>query len=373
MGQAINIQEIPLKDGTVITVFQSSPKSELSISRDGTVLTQGKYVQTDFSNSRKSFKNHQLLGNFHQEKFSGNLEKFFSKIKYPLDLGSGAVSTLLDYLKSQGYPDDNYPNLTTWVIVPKPDKTPTGVAFKNIFKHLVDESFLHGSSKDYELDVYMTKITPETTEVKFRVDIPIHIYNKCMEDTNISYRPEVKYIESNSLSYLHERMREYSSQALSISDLVRFSEKSRKMIGIVFKSGENSVRDSFNFSYLGQKLTTSFNWFIVYEFDDSNSILGGKKYYTWKKMVNKNQNLSGIKEFEGLDGIVDLQKEGRKSYLTGKPEGILIEWTQEREDFLTSLESKFRKLSENLNEFLSDLDDKKLDLLIVNSSLNLLN
>jgi hypothetical protein len=59
--------------------------------------------------------------------------------------------------------------------------------------------------------------------------------------------------------------------------------------------------------------------------------------------------------------------------LTRKPEGVLIEWTQEREDFLTLLEQKFRNLSSNLNEFLSDLNEDKLDLLIGSSSLNLLN
>jgi hypothetical protein len=369
MGRVVNIEEIPLKDGIIITVFQSSPKSEIGISRDGTVISQKHFVQSEFSNARKIYRNHQLLGNFHQEKFSDKLEKFLLKIGYPLDPGSSAVSTLSKYLEAQGYPINSDPNLTTWVIVPKPDKAPTGASFKNVFR-LVSEEFIHSSFKDYELDVYMTKITPETKEIKFRVDIPPHIYNKCMEDNDVENRPQTKYIESNALSHLHSEMQGYSSQALVISDLVRDSQKSRKMIGIVFNSSESPVRDSYNFSYLGQKINTTFNWFLIYEFDNSHSLGASKKYYTWKKVISKN---SSIKKYGDFDGIVDLESKGEKSYLTGKPEGVLIEWTQEREDFLTLLEQKFRNLSTNLNDFLSNLDEKKLDLLIGSSSLNLLN
>jgi hypothetical protein len=192
-----------------------------------------------------------------------------------------------------------------------------------------------------------------------------------MEDNDVENRPQTKYIELNTLSHLHSEMQGYSSQALSIAELVRDSQKSRKMIGIVFSSSENSVRDSYNFSYLGQKINTTFNWFLIYEFNNSSNSLGAsKKYYTWKKVVNKN---SSIIRYNGADGIIDLESKGEKSYLTRKPEGVLIEWTQEREDFLTLLEQKFRNLSSNLNEFLSDLNEDKLDLLIGSSSLNLLN
>jgi hypothetical protein len=371
MGQVLNIREFPLLEDVIITVFQSSPKSEIGISRDGTVISQKHFAQSEFNNARKIYRNHQLLGNFHQEKFSGKLEKFLSKIGYPLDPGSGAVSTLRKYLETQGYPRDSYPNLTTWIIVPKPDKSYTGTPFNNVFKDLPDESFLPGRSNDYTLPVYMTKITPQITEIKFRVDIPKHIYKKCMGDSDPDARPQTNYIESNSLSELHKQISIYSSQALRIADLARSSEKSRKMIGIVFNSKENSVRDNFNFAYLGQKITTSFNWYTIYEYQD-NSLLGGKKYYAWKKMMS-GHNLSSLKEFEGMKGIVDLETKGQKSHLINKPEGILVEWTQEREDFLSTLEGKFRTLSSNLNEFLSDLDSEKLDLLIGNSSLNLLN
>jgi len=41
-----------------------------------------------------------------------------------------------------------------------------------------------------------------------------------------------------------------------------------------------------------------------------------------------------------------------------------MDWIQEREDFLSKVEMNFKKLSDSLNEYLTDLDGDKLDLLI---------
>ena len=48
---------------------------------------------------------------------------------------------------------------------------------------------------------------------------------------------------------------------------------------------------------------------------------------------------------------------------------MVISWTQQREDFLIQLEEKFRSLSVNLNSFLSELDEDKLQSLIENAHL----
>jgi hypothetical protein len=369
MSFAKNIREIPI-NGSIITVFQAPTSASFSISKDGTILSEGKYIQTDFSNAKKKFKNHQLAGNFHQEKFGGKIKKFLDSIEFPISKGTTPVSSILEYLKLQGYPSDDYPNLTTWVIVPKPNKSTSGkTCFLNTFKGLPDESFEYCSYKNYDLNVYMTKITPEVTEVKFHVQIPSHIYKKCMENNDVSQRPETNYIESVSLGTLHEKMREYGSIAKHISDLEKSSKNCKKMILISFKSSETSLRDNFNFSYLGQKISTSFNWCVIYEYSDS--LNGTKKYFTWKKMMS-GHNLSGLSEYEGLSGIVDFESSGRKSHLTNRPDGVLVQWTKEREEFLSSLEDNFRALSDKLNFFLSDLDDEKLTELISNSELKLI-
>lgn len=41
----------------------------------------------------------------------------------------------------------------------------------------------------------------------------------------------------------------------------------------------------------------------------------------------------------------------------------MIPWTQEREDFLTAIETNFKILSDNLNTYLKDLNPEKLDAL----------
>jgi hypothetical protein len=92
--------------------------------------------------------------------------------------------------------------------------------------------------------------------------------------------------------------------------------------------------------------------------------MDGKKYFTWKKNM---ANGTTIGEFREFKGVVDLEVKGIKSHLGTRPQGVLIEWTQEREEFLFALENKFRNLSDNLNEFLSDLNNEKIDKLISSS------
>jgi hypothetical protein len=157
-------------------------------------------------------------------------------------------------------------------------------------------------------------------------------------------------------------MMDYCNQAVHVRQMEKDSEKHNKMIVISFKSSETSIRDTFNFAYLGQKIDTSFNWCVVYKYIDT---WGSAQYFTWKRL-NK-MNFSGISDLPNENSIQHTEKQGRKFYIHGRPAGVMVEWTQEREDFLLALESKFRQLSNNLNEFLKDIDAEKLDMLIENS------
>jgi hypothetical protein len=192
-----------------------------------------------------------------------------------------------------------------------------------------------------------------------------------MEDPNPENRPKLRYIESCNLAVLHSEMFSLSVKASSIEQEKRSSEKYRKVIGIVFSSNEKSMRDNFNFAYLGQNINTSFNWYVAYEYD-GGIMRNEKKYFTWKKMMSGFSNQSNLAEYQDLKGLVDLETSRQKSHIHGRLPGIIIEWTQEREDFLLSLEEKFRTLSTNLNAFLADLNADKLDKLIETNAIKLL-
>lgn len=61
-------------------------------------------------------------------------------------------------------------------------------------------------------------------------------------------------------------------------------------------------------------------------------------------------------------GFVHVGRE-RMRAVRGTGYGTTIPWTQEREDFLTAIETNFKILSDNLNTYLKDLNPEKLDAL----------
>lgn len=356
-----NIIDYPITDSIFITVFSERKSNTISLSRSGTVVFNGNYVDTEFSNNKKSFRNHELLGCLGTPVFEKKAKKFLDSIKYDYD--SSAEQALLEYLNGQGYPFSEDCNI--WIIIPKSDKKPTGDKFTNIFDGLPTEDYKKNATQNLELTVYMTKIDSNTKRILFRVDIPDYIYNKCMENPDIENRLSLKYIESENLSTLHSEMSDYANKACHVHDLLTSSEKNKKKIGVVFDSGNSLERDSFNFAYLGKRTNITFRWYIVYEYEKSSFFSNEKCYFTWKKNMGAGTTIGAFREYKG---VVDFENKGIKSHLSSKPQGVLLDWTQEREDFLIALEEKFRNLSSNLNEFLSDLDNQKIDNLISSSS-----
>jgi hypothetical protein len=76
------------------------------------------------------------------------------------------------------------------------------------------------------------------------------------------------------------------------------------------------------------------------------------------------------KRYESGKGLIEIPTTERRIYIgSGGTNGFkTMEWTQEREDFLDMIEINFKKLSDNLNDYLKDLDGDKLDLLISNGT-----
>jgi len=325
----------------------------------------GRYVVNEFQ--RRNFPNHRFLGNTDKKNFEKNITAFFNKIGIDIGCFGTGTDTLLWHLRISGYPiPDENSSKRIFVIIPVPDKGKEkrkGHVFKNRF-NLIDQDFT--SRVDVELDVHMTDITVDVKDVRFWMDIPEYIYNKCMEDPDVEKRPASNFIDESSLAALHGILSDLSMQADAIETRFRESEKNKKMLVINYSSAESAKRDDLNHAYLGQKLNIGFNWSVVYEYERSG-LFKGKAYFTWKKSVFTGQHLNrGDRNLR--TGINDMEAVGLKSHLMNPPSGVIIEWTQEREDFLTALENKFRNLSKDLDEFIGDLDGNKLDLLIANDS-----
>lgn len=346
----MRIERYPLTNSYYIIVFDGGKNGKYSLTNSNQVVEEA-YLCNDFSNARFDLNGYRMFGKILEKKDS-DFEKILSDAGYLTDLNP--KDAFISFLNNQGFEvtDD------TWLISPKPPKKLTGTKLKILF-NLGNPDFNYGKDETRELDVYMTPITNTTKSVKFSVMIPEHIYNACVLDPNEDLRPKFKHLESESLSYLHAAIIDMANQAFHLAERERDAKRAKKVICINFNSFESTERDSYNFAYAGQKLSTNFNFYVCY--------FTGKEYYSFHKVDSG----VGLKT-TGVKGIIDNTISGHKSWIKTTPK-VTIDWTQEREDFLLKLEGNFRKLSDNLNKFLKDLDSNKLDLLVANNELLKLN
>jgi hypothetical protein len=185
-----NIEQYPMGKNSVITVFtETSTKVKYGLSTDGNVVRKPDALATEFMNNRMDFKDHILLGILGTEAFDKRAKSFLTSQKLAYD--HTPTSHIKDFLALQGY-DTRQGNI--WIIAPKNYKAPKGTKFDNKFQ-LCNERFDH-VYESRVLTVYMTTITPDTTSVTFRVDVPDYIYDQCMLDPDQDKRPNKKYIES---------------------------------------------------------------------------------------------------------------------------------------------------------------------------------
>lgn len=342
----MEIKKYPLTDSCYIIVFEGRTNTKYSSNpKDSYLVFNNKFIVTEASNF--STFNFSMLGKLKEVKDS-SIEKFLKDNE--IEFGINGRLFLENFLTSLGWEiNDN-----TWVLIPKPSKKLSGKKIPIEF-NIAKEDFSY-TYQDVLLDVYMTNITTKSKSVKFSVKIPKFIYDQCMLDPNIDKRPIDNYIESESLSNLHSTLQNLSSQAIALVKRDIEAKKAKKVICINFTSSEISKKDSYQFGYLGQKIGVSFNFYICY--------YTGNEYYTYKTI----EGFSSIKTHNGNRGIVDYELDGRKFWIKEVP-NVMVEWSQEKEDYLVNLENKFGDLSKNLNSFLKDLNDEKLLDLIENNNL----
>lgn len=348
----MRIEKYPLTDNYYIIVFEGRTHTKYTRgTSDGWIVENGDAVSSSFANAHLDLKGLQLFGKI----LSQDASKFTKIIEE-----SGYITekepkqSIIDFLATQGFQVTD----STRLMCPKFTKKLTGKKIQIEF-NLGNTNFDYGADEVRELDVYMTPITNQTKTVKFSVMIPTHIYNACALDPNEELRPKFKYLESESLSWLHSTITNMATQGFHLRQREKDAERAKKVICINFNSSESRERDSYNFGYIGQKINTTFSFYVCY--------FTGKEYYSYLK-VDSGFDLRTT----GVSGVLDNTISGHKSWIKQSPK-VMIDWTQEREDFLLSLEDNFRKLSENLNKFLKDLDTDKLDLLVANKELLKLN
>ena len=362
----MKIITLPLTDSFFITLFNGGKNSIYSLpkSLNGTVVRDYNAVETDFQ--RQSFPDHKMFGTLAKmkEQDAKNIMESAGLVAPYIDYCcralpcNNALDSLMSFIGSNNW---EYFIEDTWLIIPNPSKKLKGKIIPMEF-NVGRMDFGYGEDSKMDLDVFMSPITRLSKSVTFSVRIPTFLYNKCLTDADIENRPKHDYIECSTISGLHTEMGELVSLAHNIWEIEKNASQAKKVICINFASSERTTRDDLNFGYTGQKISTTFNFFVAFQMQ-SNLLSSKKKLFTYKKYQ------TGVGSTEkGIKGIIDSELQGGRNWIGNTP-SVIIDWTQKREDFLTLLEENFRKLSENLNEFLKDLDADKIEMLIQNKEL----
>lgn len=354
----MKIEKYPLTDSYNIIVFKGDAGENYSISNGHVTYQNAKYIQNDFSNARVLWDNCQMFGQVTKQP-SEKFDRMYDEAGLnPKEFNNGetAKESLCIFLEAQGWEIDD----RLWVICTKFNKNLTGKKIPMEF-NIGAPNFEYGENDEIKLlDVFMSPLTQTTKSLKFSVKIPNHIYQKCLNDPQENLRPTKNYVESESVSYLHARITELYGQAFNLHQRAKEEARAKKVICVNFSSGESVQRDDLNFAYVGNKITIGFNYYICYSVIDG---IKGNRFYTHLR-VDSGMGIGTT----GQKGIVDYTKSGRKNWINKRP-SVVIEWSQEREDYLAKLEGNFVNLSKNLNDFLSDLNEDKLQKLISNNEL----
>jgi hypothetical protein len=151
-----------------------------------------------------------------------------------------------------------------------------------------------------------------------------------------------------------------------------------KKIFISFKHWNNHTRNDLNYAYTGRNISQNFQYFTGYEVMTDK--FGGIDRKVTKRYISKihytpegssTRKLdTGFKEKDDLFLPLPNLNESIESF-----EGrySIIDWTEEREDFCKKIQDTFLRVNKELEDFLKNIDNKKIDALMSGSGLKFLN
>ena len=195
----------------------------------------------------------------------------------------------------------------------------------------------------------LTKLNIENNSFLFKAVIPKYIYDYL--ELNEEKIPS-KAMSSNTLKSLVEEIEHYGKKCIELKH--RESLQSEKYIAVKFNESNFQQKDSFNFASMGFRTTSSFQYFIVYK---DIKPKGNLDRYNYKSDIRIGSEIVDKKWY--YFGTNVIEQGGFK----------LIKWTREREDYLKNIQGKFVDINSKLNEFLGNLDEDKLNLLMSNKSI----
>jgi len=220
-------------------------------------------------------------------------------------------------------------------------------------------------NKDFSLTSVLTsiKIIPELSEktlsssdykMTFKINIPKHIL-KVLEQ--YEFKLDNLFVRHEKLEEAILAFQNIIQQAINFKSTENF-EKMNKVLMVKFKQSKSPAYDNYNNTTAGMKQNCVFQWFNAYH-------IVGKGMFGQEHIY-----LDPNKKKHNSYGQFHYPRAGEAFAKEFK----IIPWTQEREDFLKSIESGFDSLYAKLENYFGNLDEEKIkELMSKKSDIKLLN
>ena len=234
----------------------------------------------------------------------------------------------------------------------------------------------------------------QNNDMIYSYTLPKHIYNNLV-DTEPEFQSYQKFLEikrkneSEGRGYISDQtyLRKTVEDVLVSSILSTIDRYSNlihdrihkleliktKKIFVQFIGNDLHKRCEWTGGYMGKEVLTKFQYFTGYEIEECKKSTGGsiwlsgnerpveKNYYTLILHATGSlaKNSTNFQEGTYLHPLY--MGADRTKFLNSY---TILDWTEEREDFFRKLQEQFTKLNTSLHEYLSDLDNDKLELIM---------
>lgn len=237
-----------------------------------------------------------------------------------------------------------------------------------------------------KLTVTTSEITEDCNNIIYSLKIPRYLYNavvdkapwymqkgisrnqKYYNNRDQSYPPFKTIISALTIHEIRQKIEEINDYAMTRATMNRAPDD--KVICIKFNAITKSCRTAYNHADAGEQTNISFQYFVAYKFvTDEHSLFPGRiNYYSRIRntpafSTTSQRNTIGIEVNQQFFHHVPNSSKGFEEEYT------IIKWTEEREQFFSTIQTKFKNLAEDLSKFLKDLDENKVAALIANFNL----
>lgn len=207
--------------------------------------------------------------------------------------------------------------------------------------------------------------------IYFSCNLDKHVFDK-LKNTSTFYKTKEnggnfkRNVKGTIYKYVVDLINQYGKECEDIKSLEDLNKEKKIFVNFSFNSEE--TRDNWYGADTGNLINISFQYFVGYKTSTMRCKLSS---YSFENSKNEEECIRYLSRYKSLvkenrnhkDGSLQpLNMDWEHSKIEEKYN--IIDWTQEREDFIEDLEKAFNILGNKLSSFLKNLDSKSLDVLI---------